>query len=59
MGNKIQRFVDLLPSTAKTLDINIEVTCPAETNLKSLGGNSKTLKGSTFKILKEKAMLKI
>ena len=60
VGNKIQKFADLRPSTAKTLDIiNIEVTCPAEPNLKSLGGNSKTLKGSTFKILKEKAKLKI
>jgi len=39
---KYKKFPHLLPSTAKTLDIiNIEATCPAETNLKSLGGNRK------------------
>ena len=59
-GNKIQNFADLCPSRAKALDIiNIEVICLAETNLKSLCGNSKTLKDSTFKILKERAMLRI
>jgi hypothetical protein len=38
---------------------NIEVTFPAETNFKSPGGNSKTLKYTTFKVLKEKSMLQI
>jgi hypothetical protein len=58
--NKTQNFADLLPSRAKTLDIiDIEVTWPTETSLKSLGGNIKTLKDSAFKILKEKVILKI
>jgi hypothetical protein len=60
VGNKIQNVADLHPSRAKALDIiNTEVICPAEANFKSLCGNSKTLKDSTFKILKEKAMLRI
>jgi len=60
VGNKIQNFVHLHPNRAKALDtINIEVICPAEANLKSLCGNSKTLKDSTFKILKGKAILRI